>query len=215
MAALGGDVGILATNRVGDFHGQTPGSRQSCAVFAHGDVPLYLETTGENFVIGWRKDRPVVNNQIPNVFRIDKYGTGFFPQLQATGADVAEFFETGVVIDAGSVVEIDPDCPGGLRLCSTAHCTAVAGVLSSAPGVTLGGGDDVNATSRLALAGRVPVKASAENGAIKPGDLLVASSIPGHAMASSLPAKPGTIIGKALGKLDQGQAMIEILVMLG
>ena len=73
----------------------------------------------------------------------------------------------------------------------------------------------MNATSRLALAGRVPVKASAENGAIKPGDLLVASSIPGHAMASSLPAKPGTIIGKALGKLDQGKAMIEILVMLG
>ena len=38
------------------------------------------------------------------------------------------------------------------------------------------------------MVGRVPVKATAENGAIRPGDLLVASAIPGHAMRG--PANP-------------------------
>ena len=34
----------------------------------------------------------------------------------------------------------------------------------------------------LALMGRVPVKATAENGLIRPGDLLTVSSKPGYAM---------------------------------
>jgi hypothetical protein len=118
-------------------------------------------------------------------------------------------------LDAGSVVEIDPDRSSSLRLCSSANSTAVAGVLSSTPGVTLGETGTANpASSRLALVGRVPVKASAENGAIKPGDLLVSASTPGHAMRSSEPSIPGTIIGKSLGKLDREASMIEMLVML-
>ncbi len=40
--------------------------------------------------------------------------------------------------------------------------------------------------ARLALTGRVPVKVTAENGAIQPGDMLTTSSVPGHAMKWTL-----------------------------
>ena len=66
----------------------------------------------------------------------------------------------------------------------------------------------------LALAGRVPVKASAENGPIAPGDLLGASATPGHAMKAPANPAPGTVVGKSLGRLASGTGVIEMLVML-
>jgi hypothetical protein len=66
----------------------------------------------------------------------------------------------------------------------------------------------------LAIAGIVPVKASAENGAITPGALLVASNTPGHCMLSGENPQVGTVLGKALEGLDQGTGMILMLVML-
>ncbi|HEX9732766.1 MAG TPA: hypothetical protein VGG06_12355 [Thermoanaerobaculia bacterium] len=66
---------------------------------------------------------------------------------------------------------------------------------------------------RLALAGRVPVKADASYGAIRPGDLLVASPTPGHAMRAADPA-PGTVIGKALEALEGDTGRVMMLVMM-
>jgi hypothetical protein len=66
----------------------------------------------------------------------------------------------------------------------------------------------------LALAGRVPVKVTAENGPIRPGDLLVASSTPGHAMRAPQRVAPGTVVGKAMGTLEQRRGVVEMLVML-
>ncbi len=65
----------------------------------------------------------------------------------------------------------------------------------------------------MATMGIVDCNVSAENGAIRPGDLLVTSSTPGHAMRDDAP-KPGTILGKALGSLDSGTGTIRILVTL-
>jgi hypothetical protein len=67
---------------------------------------------------------------------------------------------------------------------------------------------------RLALTGRVPVKVSSENGPIRPGDLLVSSSTAGHAMRAASNPSPGTIIGKALGSLKEGNGTVEMLIML-
>jgi hypothetical protein len=60
----------------------------------------------------------------------------------------------------------------------------------------------------------VPVKVSAENGAIRPGDLLVTSSIPGYAMKAGSNPPQGTVIGKALEGLDQGTGTIKMLATL-
>jgi hypothetical protein len=56
----------------------------------------------------------------------------------------------------------------------------------------------------LALLGRVPVKATTENGPIRPGDLLTSASKPGYAMrCEDIHRCEGAIIGKALEALDE------------
>jgi cell shape-determining protein MreC len=73
----------------------------------------------------------------------------------------------------------------------------------------------------LAVLGIVPVKASAENGAIRPGDALTTSGTPGHAMKAKVVTvdgisfyPSGVLIGKALEGLDSGTGVIKMLVTL-
>jgi len=137
------------------------------------------------------------------------------------GADVAERIDATEPLDPGDVVEIDPDNPGKFRKAREAMSRRVAGVISTAPAITLGNNFDPEADRwednrpLLALAGRVPVKAVAKFGAIEVGDLLVASPIPGYAMKCPEASQcVGAIIGKALEPLKEGVGMIEVQVML-
>ena len=57
------------------------------------------------------------------------------------------------------------------------------------------------------------IKVDASYGPIRPGDLLVSSPNPGHAMRGDKPS-PGTVIGKALGELEQGTGVLPVLVTL-
>jgi hypothetical protein len=57
------------------------------------------------------------------------------------------------------------------------------------------------------------LRADATYGAIQPGDLLVSSPTPGHAMRAGDP-QVGTVVGKALGALDAGTGSIPVLVTL-
>lgn len=131
------------------------------------------------------------------------------------GADVAEFVPTSESLEPSDVVEIGPD--GRFRLSRTASSTAVAGVITTKPGVLMNASEERQTLKdgpALALAGRVPVKVSSENGAINPGDLLVASSTPGHAMKAPANPAAGTVIGKSLGSLETGTGRVEMVVML-
>ncbi len=139
-----------------------------------------------------------------------------------TGADVAERIDAVEPMEAGDVVEIHPDQPGKFRKSQSAISTRVAGIISTAPAVTLGNNFDGskeqwNNDTRplLALAGRVPVKVSAKYGAIQVGDLLVSSPIPGYAMKCPKASECiGAVIGKALEPLTEGVGKIEVQVML-
>jgi len=66
----------------------------------------------------------------------------------------------------------------------------------------------------LALIGRVPVKATTENGPIQPGDLLrVSLSKPGYAVrCRDAKACESAVVGKALDSLDHGEGLILVLV---
>jgi hypothetical protein len=57
------------------------------------------------------------------------------------------------------------------------------------------------------------IKVDATYAPITPGDLLVASPNPGHAMRAVSP-QPGTIIGKALESLDSGTGVMPVIVTL-
>jgi hypothetical protein len=89
----------------------------------------------------------------------------------------------------------------------------VAGVVSSQPGLLLGGTEPIDGKALLALCGIVPVKVTNEGGPIQPGDLLVTSSIPGHAMRWTGPMPcPCALVGKALEPMADESGVILVLL---
>ena len=88
-----------------------------------------------------------------------------------------------------------------------AYDKKVVGVISTAPAATFGGS---MGNVPLAISGRVPVKATDENGFIEPGDLLTTSSTLGYAMKCNDYEKCfGNTIGKAITPLEQEQGRSE------
>ena len=124
-------------------------------------------------------------------------------------ADLAERYEADAILEPGTVV-----CFGGskeITACDHPNDHAVAGVVSTDPAYMMNSGAGNNDTHPyIALTGRVPVKVV---GPVAKGDLLVASSVKGHAMANN-GAKAGTIIGKAIGSIDSGEGVVEALINL-
>lgn len=150
-------------------------------------------------------------------FRVTNVGNVYADgDFYASGADFAELVRTQAGVEAGDVVCMRPDGIAGI--CSATLDPAVMGVYSSDPGFIAGSGEDEASYARkapIAMMGIVPVKASAENGPIRIGDLLVSASLPGHAMrCEGVGACFGRTIGKALESLDEGTGVIQMLVML-
>jgi hypothetical protein len=119
----------------------------------------------------------------------------------------------------GDLLVIDPSGERRLSLAETPYSTLVAGIYSTKPGVVASPHrmDDPALSNEvpLAIVGIVPCKVTAENGAIAVGDLLVASSTPGHAMKGTDRAKMlGAIVGKALEPLGEGKGVVQVLVTL-
>ena len=152
-------------------------------------------------------------------------------------ADFAEMLPaaaSSTAYEPGDVLAIGPD--GKLVRSAEPNATNVAGVYSTRPGFV----GDIRLAERglepreeasadaddgvwlpVALTGVVPVKASAENGAIRPGDLLTTSATPGYAMLAEPVSlngveiyRPGTLLGKALEPLAAGRATIKVLLLM-
>lgn len=136
------------------------------------------------------------------------------------GGDYAESVDVGgdrMKYEPGDVLVIDPNIPGRFLKSADPYSTSVSGIYSTKPGTvgrrqtTAKGPDEIP----MAVVGIVPTKASVENGAIHLGDLLVSSSIVGYAMKGTDRSRMlGAVIGKAMGNLDAGTGMIEVLVTL-
>ena len=114
------------------------------------------------------------------------YGSLYIGRVDTSNADLAENYPAvDTSIEAGDVVSfaIDPDGDGALlQKASRFDPRGVAGVISTAPGLTLATDPEEKRRQRpLALAGRVPVKVTLDGGAIAPGDLLALSDTPGVA----------------------------------
>ena len=144
------------------------------------------------------------------VFRVDSDGSVFSDGGTAMGtpADVAENYpvlEEG--LEAGDVVSfstttvalynteynLEHKLVGGLVKTSSVNPNTI-GIVSTEPGVLL---SSLTASSvPVALAGRVPVKVTNENGPINPGDYLAPSSqFPGYAAKAKY---SGQVIGQAM-----------------
>jgi len=122
---------------------------------------------------------------------------------QARYADLAEKYSGPEDLVPGDVV-----CFGGdleVMACEDDSHHAVAGVISTDPAYMMNSEADGH---YVALCGRVPCKVT---GPVAKGDLMVSSSVKGHAKADNN-AVAGRIIGKAIGSSEGGEAVIEVLV---
>jgi hypothetical protein len=197
------------TGLSGGVTGLHIGSRTNMpmAFYTNSSAPRVILDTNGNLGVG---TVPAAKFHVAGDAQIDG-------NIAAKYQDVAEWVPTRQPMAAGTLVTIDPTATNTVVAVDHAYDTRVVGVVTERPGVILGeGGSD---KAKVAQSGRVKVKVDAQFGAIVPGDLLVSSPTPGHAMRS-VPMKlgetqihrPGTLIGKALEPLDAGQG--EILVFL-
>lgn len=129
------------------------------------------------------------------------------------GADFAEMLPAAEALEPGDVLVVGDD--GRIARCSEPGQASVVGVFSTKPAFLGGAADGTDLTGKVpvAVVGVVPVKVSSENGSIKPGNLLIASSTPGHAMKADAHPQPGTVIGKALGSFVGTTGSISMLVL--
>jgi hypothetical protein len=183
-----GNVGIGTTN---------PGAKLE----VNGGITL---TSGSNGVITFQD-----GTQQTTAFNPTLCGGDYAESVDATG-DRSKY-------EPGDVLVIATDEKGDVVKSSEAYSTLVAGIYSTKPGLT---GRRQLSTKRakelpMAMVGIVPTKVSAENGPIRKGDLLVTSGTEAYAMKGTDRSRMlGAVIGKAMGSLDSGKGVIEVLVTL-
>jgi hypothetical protein len=183
---------------------------------ASGEV-MWLEHHGSGHYL-------VLTNGSDWKFWVDNAGVTHTKVLEILGgADLSERFDVQDderAIEPGTVVSIDPANEGRLEVSRAPYDHRVAGIVSGAGGVKPGmvmaqEGSVAAGEHPVALTGRVYCRATAENGPIRPGDLLTTSSRPGHAMRVDDPARAqGAILGKAMGSLAEGEGLVLVLVGL-
>lgn len=136
------------------------------------------------------------------------------------GGDYAEAMDVvggKAKYEPGDVLVLSSEDTSDVEKSSKVYSTMVAGIYATKPGV-VGRRESLAKSSDdipMAMIGVVPTKVSAENGPIHKGDLLVTSSLPGYAMKGTDHNRlVGAVIGKAMGSLDSGRGVIEVLVTL-
>lgn len=129
-------------------------------------------------------------------------------------ADFAEMLPRGETgLEPGDVLAVDRS--GRLVPTTAPYQASVVGVHSTRPSYVGNSRYLEDAGyAPLALTGLVPVKATAENGPVAPGDLLTSSSTAGHAMRADSDAPSGSVIGKALGPLEGSRGKVLMMVVL-
>lgn len=137
--------------------------------------------------------------------------------------DYAEVFDlaTRQGVTPGTVMSVAGEGPD-LAPSTTAYDPRVVGVISGAGGLShgmrIGSRADSTTDLPLAVAGQVYVRVCLEGGAVRPGDLLVASSRSGVAMRAEDRLRAfGAVVGKALetfeGEEGATEGLVRMLVM--
>jgi hypothetical protein len=126
------------------------------------------------------------------------------------GGDLAEKVNCSDELEQGEVAVISGDM--SLERSTKAYDTAVAGVISTDPGIVLA---KERGGKNLGLSGIVPVKVTADNGKIEAGDVLTPSNTPGTAMKCRDHDRcENAVIGKAMQPAEE-DGKIRVLLTMG
>jgi len=126
-------------------------------------------------------------------------------RLQATYADLAEYYASDKHYPAGTVLDFGGECEVTL---AGIESNKIAGVVSADPAYVMNGMIKCDHPVTIALQGRVPCKVK---GKVHKGDMMVSSG-DGFAKAATSEPKMGTVIGKALANFDGDEGIIEVVV---
>jgi hypothetical protein len=127
-------------------------------------------------------------------------------KLQATYADLAEYYEGDAEYEPGTVLVFGGDKE--VTTTTEINDTRAAGIVTTNPAYVMNQ-EQKGIKTCIALAGRVPCKVV---GRVKKGDMLTTSGTHGYAVKALNPTL-GSIIGKALEDKDYGEAgVIEVAV---
>lgn len=238
---LSGDFGTVSTGAALNIYNTassglgikatTTGAGTAILAIQSGTGPCFLATNGQDQVFRVNNTGEVIASLVTctevdaDQVTTDNIDTGTINTgtIHITGgADLAEPFamsEAPDQIEPGSIMAIDPDNPGSLKLSRVPYDTRVAGVVSGAggvnPGLTLRQNGMLDEGRHLALSGRVYLRASTVNGAIRPGDMMTSSELPGIAMRATDREKSfGAVVGKAMTSLESGEGLVLVLVGL-
>ncbi len=140
----------------------------------------------------------------------------------SSGADLAEWYGTDdETIGAGEIVSVAASGDIKVERTQQQQDSKAIGIIATEPAITLGPNTGLTpgysndpqlkrsakTAVQVALAGRVPLKVSLENGPILPGDYLTSSSIPGVAAKA---IKAGPTIGKAMEGFDGRSTLVAV-----
>lgn len=172
-----------------------------------------------NGYVGIGTSSPVTPLDVKGNITVRDETSGEIAVELGTGLDYAEGFDVSEInnVEPGTVMCIDPENPGKLKISDSSYDCKVVGIVAGAnqlgSGIILGSeAYDVS----VALAGRVYCNVDATLQAIQAGDMLTTSAIPGYAMKVTDREKAqGAILGKAMENLHKGsKGQILVLVTL-
>ncbi len=217
-------TGYVSVNSSGGGFGDLVFGTRSVSTDTQPSERMRITSTGN---VGIGTTSPTRKLHIAGDVQIDGnlyFGSSQTPQSApyagCTGGDYAESVNVSgdhSKYEPGDVLVIAPDSNGDVVKSTEPYSTLVVGIYSTKPGVVgrRQTGAQTPGEIPMAMLGIVPTKVSAENGPIHRGDLLVTSSTPGYAMKGTDPSRLiGSVVGKALGSLDSGTGVIEVVVTL-
>lgn len=185
-----------------------------------GDFYLYDQKHGGHRIFVKGSGNVGIGTESPTA-KLDVAGETATNTLRIRGgSDVVEAYHgPDEKLEPGTVVVLDPQHAGEVVASEGTYDRKVVGVVSGAggvnPGLCLSQEGVLDGEVQVAMVGRVYVKCSAENGAIEPGDLLTSASLPGYAMKATDPTRAfGSVVGKAVTPLPEGNGLVLVIVSL-
>jgi hypothetical protein len=131
-------------------------------------------------------------------------------------AGLVEFFEVDEAeyISPGDILAVSELGGSLLTRSRKSYSTSVIGVVSGNPYVSVNNSGKEEKIYPVALSGKVLCKVDARNKPVNPGDLIVASDVAGCGMAGRIDSfdKTGSVIGKALDRLEDGVDLIPVFI---
>ncbi len=138
------------------------------------------------------------------------------PKNNPVSSDIAELFrvDSNEYVSPGDVLVVSKEGKELLERCSAEYSKSVIGIVSGNPAILLSGEYTEEKLYPVSVAGKTLCRIDARNNPVLPGDLIVTSNTSGCGMKGNIDTidKIGTVIGKALGRLDEGIGEIPVLI---